>query len=380
MVSSELSTQLTTQERVDLVTRHTAEVIGVEEVAALFDQGMALKHYIGLEISGKIHLGTGLICMMKVRDLQKAGVHCRVLLADWHTWLNDKLGGDRERIREVADNYFKKGLRASLKAIGGDPDALEFVYGSDFYHHNDRYWETLIQVAKNTSLSRIERSISIMGRKEGESVDFAKLIYPPMQVTDIFTLEAHIAQGGLDQRKAHVIARDVADYMTFSPLRDTQGKMIKPVIIHHALLLGLAKPSKFPLPTDPGELRALRTEMKMSKSKPDSAVFIHDAPDDIRRKIRKAFCPPDAEFNPVLDWLESLVFNNDLVLEVTRTPENGGDVTFNTFEEVKAAYLGGSLHPGDLKNATAEALIKLLAPVREAFEGDHEAAAVIASL
>jgi len=375
-----LSMQLSTQERVDLVTRNTAEVIGVEEITALFDQGMTVRHYIGLEISGKIHLGTGLICMMKVRDLQKAGVHCRVLLADWHTWLNDKLGGDRDRIRKVADDYYKKGLRASLKAIGGDPDALEFVYGSDFYHHNDRYWETLIQICKNTSLSRIERSISIMGRQEGESVDFAKLMYPPMQVCDIFTLEAHIAQGGMDQRKAHVIARDVADNITFSPLKDAHGKSIKPIIIHHALLLGLAKPSKLPLPVDPAELRSLRTEMKMSKSKPDSAVFIHDAPDDIRRKIRKAFCPPDVEFNPVLDWLESLIFNNDLVLEVNRTAENGGNVSYHTFEDVKNAYASGALHPGDLKNATSEALIKLLAPVREAFENDEAANAIIASL
>lgn len=371
---------LSTQERVDLVLRNTAEVIGVDEIAVLFDQGMTLKHYIGLEISGKIHLGTGLICMMKVRDLQRAGVHCRVLLADWHTWLNDKLGGDRERIRQVADLYFKKGLRASLQAVGGDPDSLEFVYGSDFYHHNDRYWETLVQICKNTSLSRIERSISIMGRKEGESIDFAKLLYPPMQVCDIFTLEAHIAQGGMDQRKAHVIARDVADAMTFSPLIDSDGKRIKPIIIHLGLLLGLAKPSKLPLPTDPAELRNLRTEMKMSKSKPDSAVFIHEPPDEIRRKIRKAFCPPDADFNPVLDWIENLIFANDRVLQVNRTLENGGDVTYNTFDAVKTAYLSGALHPGDLKNATAEALITLLEPVRTAFEGDAEAAAVIASL
>ena len=49
--------------------------------------------------------------------------------------------------------------------------------------------------------------------------------------------------------------------------------------------------------------------MKMSKSKPDGAVFIHDSVDEIRRKIKKAFCPEgEIEFNPIIDWVEYLVF------------------------------------------------------------------------
>lgn len=364
---------LSTAERVHLIQRNTEEVIGYDEIAPLLESGIPLRHYIGLEISGKIHLGTGLMCMQKVRDLQKAGVEVTVFLADWHTWINDKLGGDRERIRAVAEKYFKKGLRASLKAIGGDPDKLNFVLGTDLYNQNPEYWALLIQVAKNTTLSRIERSISIMGRQEGESVNFAMLIYPPMQVADIFMLQANFAHGGIDQRKAHVIARDVAEALSIRPLRNKAGKTIKPVILHHHLLLGLDKPPQWPLPADPAEIRAMKTAMKMSKSKPQSAVFIHDTPDEIRKKIRKAFCPPETDFNPVLDWVENLVFHNDMPFHVARTPENGGDVTFDTFEALQAAYASGKLHPGDLKNACAEALIKLLEPVRTAFEGDDEA-------
>jgi tyrosyl-tRNA synthetase len=367
---------LSTAERVALITRNTEEVIGVSEIAPLLEQGIPLRHYIGLEISGKIHLGTGLMVMQKVRDLQRAGINCTIFLADWHTWLNNKLGGDRERIKEVAEKYFKKGLKASLQAVGGDPDNLDFVLGSDLYHHNDRYWETLVQVAKNTSLARIERSISIMGRKEGDAVDFAMLIYPPMQVADIFALQANFAHGGIDQRKAHVIARDVAEYLDILPLKDRDGKTIKPVIIHTSLLLGLDKPPTWPLPEEAGELRAIRTAMKMSKSRPNSAVFIHDTPDEIRKKIRKAFCPPETTYNPVLDWIEQLVFNNDKPLPVTRTAENGGDISFASADALREAYTSGALHPGDLKNACAEALIALMEPIRAAFEGDDEANAI----
>src|SRR5579859_383980 len=358
-----------TARRVELITRYCEEVIGADELPALLEQGMPLRHYIGLEISGRLHLGTGLMVMQKVRDLQMAGVHCTIFLADWHTWLNDKLGGDRQAIKQIAGGYFKEGLKASLAALGGDPDNLEFVLGSDLYHDNDQYWETLVEVCKNTSLNRIERSISIMGRSEGESVDFAKLLYPPMQVADVFMLRVNIAQGGMDQRKAHVIVRDVAKSLKICPLTDARGNVIKPVAIHHHLLLGLSKPPEWPV--DPEKLRELRTQMKMSKSKPDSAVFIHDSPDEIRRKIRKAFCPPETDFNPVLDWAEHLIFhNNERGLHVERTPENGGNVDFATFEELRDTYAAGKLHPGDLKNAVAQALIDMLEPVRKRFERD----------
>ncbi len=357
-------------ERTRLITRNLEEVIGADEIPDLLEQGMPLRHYIGLEISGKLHLGTGLMCMQKVRDLQKAGVQATILLADWHTWINEKLGGDREKIRHVANGYFKKGLQCCLGTIGGDPATLNFVLGSDLYHNNDRYWETLVEVSKNTTLNRILRSISIMGRTEGESIDFAKLIYPPMQVADIFMLQVNFAQGGIDQRKAHVIARDVANALTISPLCDSKGHVIKPIALHHHLLLGLDKPPVWPVP--PGQLREIRTAMKMSKSKPNSAIFIHDSPDEIRRKMKKAFCPPEVDFNPVLDWTENLIFHNDgVVFHVKRTPENGGDLTFNSFEELKNTYGSGKLHPMDLKNALTEALVELLEPVRKCFD-DNE--------
>jgi len=361
---------LSIAERIDLITRNLEEVIGADELPGLLAQPMPLRHYIGFEISGRLHLGTALVCMQKIRDLQKAGVRSTVFLADWHTWINDKLGGDREAIKRTAIGYFKEGLKASLKAIGGDPDNLDFVLGTELYHHNDRYWETLIEVSKNTTLARIVRSVSIMGRNEGDSIDFAKLIYPPMQVADIFMLQANIAQGGTDQRKAHVIARDVALQMKVSPLCDSNGNPIKPIALHHHLLLGLQKPDVWPVPAD--QLRDLWTSMKMSKSKPQSAVFVHDAPDDIRKKIRKAFCPPDnVDFNPVLDWAKHLLFNNGRVpFEIKRTPENGGDIAFETYDSLVEMFQSGTLHPGDLKNAVAEGIITLLEPVRQRFEQD----------
>ena len=347
-----------------LVERHTAEVIGADELPPLMDAGLELRHYIGFEISGKAHLGTGLMSMAKVRDLTAAGVHCSILLADWHTWINDKLGGDRELIRRIATGYFTEAIRASLLCVDAEPGSVEFVLASDLYRDDDEYWATVIEVSKNTTLARMQRSISILGRQERESVDFAKLIYPAMQAADIFALGAHIAHAGMDQRKAHVIARDVAMQMRIHALRGVNGAPMKPVALHHPLLLGLRRPPVWPVP--PEAARDVFAAMKMSKSDPGSAVFVHDSPDEIMGKIRKAFCPPgEVTFNPILDWIEKLVF--DIAggpFVVDRSEANGGRVSFDAYDEVIAAYVSGALHPMDAKAGLAARLIDLLEPAR----------------
>lgn len=352
---------------IDTITRNLDEVLTRADLERLVLSGTPLKHYIGFEISGKIHLGTGLLCMSKVKDFVDAGVECTIFLADWHSWINDKLAGDREAIRRIALGYFAEGLKASFACVGGDPSKLNFVLGTDLYHNNDQYWATLIDVSKNTTLARMQRSITILGRREGESVDFAKLIYPPMQVADIFVMGVNLAHAGMDQRKAHVIARDVASRMKVSPLRNADGGKIKPICVHHPLLLGLKKPVIWPPPD--GDLADFWASMKMSKSDRSSALFVHDAPDEVRQKVRKAFCPPDhPAFNPMLDWVRKLIFPRDGVFNVRRSAEHGGDLSFSTPEDVDAAYIAGSLHPADLKNAVAEWLIEALEPARRAFD------------
>lgn len=357
-----------TKKRLELIKRNTEEIMTEKDLKILLENGTKIKHYIGFEISGKIHLGTGLMCMSKVKDFMDAGIDCSIFLADWHTWINDKLGGDLDQIKEIAVGYFKEGMKASLKCVDGDPEKLKFVLGSELYHSNDLYWQTMIDISKNISLARIRRSITIMGRKEGEAVDFAKLIYPAMQVADIFIQGINLPHAGLDQRKAHVIARDVALKLKTKPLRDDKGNKIKPVVVHHHLILGLGKPPIWPIPKD--RLQELWYALKMSKSNPDTCIFIHDSLEEIRRKIKKAFClEGDIEFNPILDWAKYLIFRDDnSELEIKRPKKFGGDIIYNTYEQLEKDFKEKKLHPLDLKNAVAEKLIQILEPARKHFE------------
>jgi len=345
------------EQKKELIARHTEEIITEEDLEKLVAREKSVKHYIGFEISGQIHLGTGIAAMQKVKDIADAGVSPTIFLADWHTWINDKLGGDRAAIKRIAVGYFKEGLSACFRLLGGNPEQLTFVLGSDLYHENDAYWETVIGIAKHTTLNRVKRSISILGREAKEEVDFAKLIYPVMQAADIFALDVDLAHAGMDQRKAHVIARDVAGKI---------GKE-KPVALHHHLLLGLGKPPIWPLPAD-ADRETVWESLKMSKSKPESAVFITDEPQTIRDKVMGAFCPPrEILFNPIVDWAEHLILAREDQFFIERVPSLGGDLTLRNAEALKSIFQEGKLHPADLKNSVANYLVEFLAPVRNHF-------------
>ncbi|MBI4038210.1 tyrosine--tRNA ligase [Candidatus Daviesbacteria bacterium] len=371
---------MTSEEKFKLITRNLEEVLTEEELRALLESGQPPKHYIGFEISGKLHIGYLFTCL-KVKDLQDAGAETIIWLADLHSAINDKLDGNIETIRKVARGYFTDAFKALFQCVGGDPEKLQFKLTSEEYAKNPDFWLTMLEIGKTTTLARTKRSVTIMGREESDDIDTAKLFYPIMQAADIFLLGVNIAHAGVDQRKVHVIARDSASAL---------GKP-KPVAIHHPILLGLT-PSilkisvheeikvqgKTSVSLDQGEIipneeedirDKIAMKSKMSKSKPGSGISIHDSPDQIRQTINGAYTPEgQIENNPILNWTRYLIFYGEGSLTISRKPEHGGDITYNSYDDLEKDYVEKNLHPQDLKMAVSEWLIKKLEPARDYFE------------
>src|SRR5216684_3712357 len=130
---------MTIDEKIKLITRNLEETLTEEELRQLIDSGTPLKHYIGFEISGKLHIGY-LFTLMKVKDLQDAGAETAIFLADYHSAINDKLGGDLELIKKVSKGYFTDAINALFLTIGGDPKKLIFKLSSDEYTNHPDFW------------------------------------------------------------------------------------------------------------------------------------------------------------------------------------------------------------------------------------------------
>jgi tyrosyl-tRNA synthetase len=183
-----------------------------------------------------------------------------------------------------------------------------------------------------------------------------------MQVADIFQMEVKICQLGIDQRKANVVARELGEKIGFW----------KPVCVHHSYLQGLAKPPVWPIPKE--REREILSSIKMSKSKPETCIFIYDSPEEIKKKIGLAFCPEKtAEYNPVMEICKFIIFRENDSFTVERPAKFGGSITFCSLMELQKAYSEGKLHPQDLKNGVAEKLTKILEPVRKYFKNNKDA-------
>ncbi len=339
-------------EKVDLIAKPpTEEIVTKEDLLELLKTNSRPKHYIGLEISGFLHLGSLISTGYKINDFIKAGVDCTVFLADWHTLINDKLGGDLETISKVSKYYAD-----AFKLIC--PSA-NIVLGTELYDSKKEYWSELVKVTKHMSLARTMRTLTIMGRSENEEkIDLAKLLYPPMQAADIHSLDLDIVHAGMDQRKIHMLVREIFPKM----------KWKVPVAVHHKLLPGLSQP-KDESSTEPG---------KMSKSDPNSGVFVHDTDDEIKSKIKKGWCEEGSvEGNPILEIAKNIIFHEFNSINIERPEKFGGNITYDSYASLESDFGEKKLHPGDLKQTIGDYLVKVIAPVRDKLSLNEDLAKLI---
>jgi len=318
---------MTLDERLKTAEANAEEIITRHELKELIESGKNIKIYAGYEPSGKIHLGHAL-SVNKLLDFQKIGAEVIVLLADFHAYLNRK--GSLEEIRKTAE-YNK----ACFIALGLDEQKTKFMLGSEIQLSKE-YFTNLQRLALETTLLRAKRSMDIVGRAE-ENPSVARVIYPLMQVIDMAALDVDVAIGGLDQRKIHMLARDNLPKLGFKA----------PVCLHLPIIHGL----------DGSE--------KMSSSL-GNFISVDDSEEEIRKKIRQAFCPAGkVERNPILELYRYHIFPRAGEVLIERDVKFGGNLHYASYKDLERDFAGSKIHPADLKAALAELVIEMLAEVRK---------------
>ncbi|HLD86836.1 MAG TPA: tyrosine--tRNA ligase, partial [Candidatus Nanoarchaeia archaeon] len=421
------------EERLNLIRQVGEEIVTEEDLVELLKSKPHPIAYDGFEPSGHdIHIAQGIMRAINVNKMTKAGVKFKMLVADWHGWANNKMGGDLEKIQTVG-HYFVE----VWKACGMDLKNVEFVWASELLNNRD-YWKTVMQVARHSTVKRILRTVQIMGRSESDSLQASHILYPCMQAADIFHLKADICQLGMDQRKVNMLAREIGPSIGYW----------KPVIISHHMLMGLGQPEtvkdekivleigqeepildKFVIELssvdDPSTRRRkiggmdfnialkliqgvvyndetiaivcikdksgklleevpvcegkstttktgiaikclkidrtkidnvdllissgklqLTANVKMSKSKPDTAIFMTDSEEDIKRKMKKAWCPEgEVAENPVLEYFKYIIFEKFDSITIERPEKFGGNLDVGSYKEFETLFAEKKIHP-----------------------------------
>ncbi|MCX6815442.1 MAG: tyrosine--tRNA ligase [Candidatus Aenigmarchaeota archaeon] len=334
------------EEKMDLIASTGEEVITIGELKHLLETKDHPIAYDGFEPSGQLHIAQGLFRSINTNKMLKAGVHFKFWVADWFGWMNNKMGGDLDKIKQVGEYQIEV-----WKACGMQVKDVEFLWASDAIAEKE-YWKRTVNIARNNTVQRIVRCSQIMGRSEKDTLSAAQIFYPCMQASDIFHLKADITNLGMDQRKVNMLAREVGPKLG----------LWTPVVVSGHMLMGLNKP-----PSDIADPVEKAIAMKMSKSIPDSAIFMTDSEAEVKRKISKAYCPVTIEENPMIEYMKYIIFPSFPEVKIERSSRFGGDVAYASFDDLAKDFKEGKLHPMDLKAATALYINKMLEPVRKHF-------------
>ncbi|EMD35864.1 hypothetical protein CERSUDRAFT_84957 [Gelatoporia subvermispora B] len=363
------------EEKYELITRRLQEVLGGDSIKAILAEGRTPKCYWGSAPTGRPHIGY-FVPLTKIADFLRAGVEVTILLADVHAFL-DNLKAPLELVAHRT-KYYKHILIAVFTSLGIPTSKLRFVEGSSYQLTKEYNLDNYRLCAIVTEHDAKKAGAEVV--KQVDSPLLSGLLYPGMQALDEQYLGCDFQFGGVDQRKI----------FTFAEL--------------YLPRLGYAKRAHLMNPMVPGLGGG-----KMSSSDPNSKIDFLDPPEVVRRKIKGAFCEEgNTAENGVLSFVKAVLIPisqlrlerirgetgadseegqtatgdqrpfalddapEGTVFSVFRKVEHGGSLHYQVFEQLEQDFAEKKLHPKDLKTAVADCIVRLLEPIRKAFEESEE--------
>ncbi|CAB1442957.1 unnamed protein product [Pleuronectes platessa] len=332
--ASTMADQLSPDEKFDLISRNLQEVLGEEKLKQVL-QERELKVYWGTATTGKPHIAY-FVPMSKIADFLKAGCEVTILFADLHAFL-DNMKAPWELL-ELRVKYYEQVIKAMLESIGVPLDNLKFVKGTDFQLSREYTLDVYRLSSMVTEHDAKKAGAEVV--KQVEHPMLSGLLYPGLQALDEEYLKVDAQFGGVDQRKIFTLAEK------------------------YLPSLGYTKRAHLMNPMVPG-----LTGAKMSSSEEESKIDLLDSKEDVKKKLKKAFCEPgNIQNNGVLSFVKHVVFPLRGEFRIKRDPKWGGEKVYTAFEEVEKEFAEELIHPGDLKASVEVSLNQLLDPIRKKFE------------
>ena len=297
-----------------------------------------MRIFSGIQPTGSKHLGNYIGAIRQYVEGQDRGDPAIYCIVDLHAI---SVAYDPAELRErVYDTT------AVLVAAGLDPERCVLFRQSDVQEHTELCW----LLSSVTAVGELNRMHQFRDKAVGqrELVSAALLFYPVLQAADVLAYRAHEVPVGEDQREHLELMRDVA-----RRFNARFGDDILVVPEHRIPDVG-ARIMDLQEPTN---------KMSTTGGTPEGTVLVLDEPAIVERKIKRAVTDSGTDISRAPD--KPGVTNLIDILAVAR-----GTSPEAVEEEMRAAR-----GYGDLKTATAQAVIEMLAPVRERYaelRGDEQ--------
>jgi tryptophanyl-tRNA synthetase len=284
--------------------------------------------FSGIQPTGRKHLGNYIGAIRHYVEGQERGEPAIFCIVDLHAISVAFEPADlRERLYDTT---------AILLAAGLDPGRCILFRQSDVLEHAELTW-LLAGVTSHGDLNRMHQ-FKDKSAKQRELVSAALFFYPVLMAADVLAYKATEVPVGDDQRQHVELMREIA-----RRFNERFGETL--VVPEHripevgARVMDLQQPER---------------KMSTTDSSEAGTLYVLDEPGTIRKKLGSAVTDSGREIVRAPD--KPGVSNLIEVLAVARGAEPAAI----------EAELEGSGY-GDLKQATAEGVVELLAPVRERY-------------
>jgi tryptophanyl-tRNA synthetase len=287
--------------------------------------------FSGIQPTGTKHLGNyiGAIRQLVAGQDRGEGLYC---IVDLHAIT---VAYDPAELRRSMYD-----LTALLLASGLDPERCILFRQGDVPEHSELCW----LLCSVTELGRLQRMHQFRDKSQAqrELVSAGLLVYPVLQAADVLAYRAHEVPVGEDQREHLELMRDVARRFN---TRFGGGKDVLVVPEHRipevgARIMDLQDPTRKMSTTGGSEL---------------GTVYVLDKPAAILKKFKSAVTDSGREIERSAE--KPGVSNLIEILAVAR------DVSPRQVE----ADMRDARGYGDLKVAVADAVVEMLAPVRDRY-------------
>ena len=288
----------------------------LDKVLDDYEKGQGFFLYTGRGPSGPMHIGH-LIPFHLTKWLQERfGVNLYIEITDDEKFLEESRGLTLEEARKWA---YENAL--DIAAVGFDPDKT-FIFTDVDYIGN--IYPMAIKVARKINFSWVRAVFGF-----DHQTNIGMIFYPAIQIVPtLFEKKRCLIPAAIDQDPYWRVQRDIAESLGY----------YKTAAIHSKFLMPLTGP-----------------EGKMSASQRESAIFLHDEPKTVRKKIWVAYSggQPTAELhrkyggNPDVDvafqWLYYFFEPDD-----------------KRVEELRDGYIRGEILSGDMKEILIEKVTAFL--------------------
>jgi len=224
-------------------------------------------------------------------------------------------------------------LAAVLFAVGLDPDVATVFVQSHVPEHSQLGWIMECTVSFG-ELSRMTQFKDKAAKREAEFVSAGLFTYPALQAADILLYDANEVPVGDDQRQHIEITRDIA------------------IRFNHRFGDTFVIPKSVTPPSGARVMDLLNPTSKMSKSGDDDSgvIYLLDDPAKIEKKFKRAVTDSETE----------VIFDRERKPGVSNLLEILAAATGTTPQKAAETYT----RYGDLKSASAQAVIEMLAPIQ----------------